>query len=247
MRLNRYLALCGLGSRRAVESLIVGDRVKINGEIAGLSTDVKDDDRIEVDGEHVHPEEKHEYLMLNKPPGYLCSRGDPQGRPTVYDLLPLEFRRLHYVGRLDMYSRGLLFLTSDGEWTALLTHPRHEVLRVYSVMTREPLMREDVEEILNGVEVEPGVIFKCEAVEPDGERNLFSLREGKKREIRRMLQALGHHVDDLQRIAFGGIQLGNLPEGKFRPLSPEEMKRLRKAVVMSSKPEPEFEEPDSED
>jgi 23S rRNA pseudouridine2605 synthase len=236
LRLNRYLALCGLGSRRAVEDFIRLGRVKINGTVAGLATEVKDGDRVEVDGGHVHPEEKHEYLLFNKPPGYLCSRGDPQGRPTIYDLLPLEFHRLHYVGRLDMYSRGLLFLTSDGEWTAVLTHPRHEVLRVYAVRTRHEISREDVRVMLGGIEVEPGVVFKCESVESDGDRFLVSLREGKKREIRRMLQAIGHHVEDLQRVAFGGIHLGNLPEGKFRPLSPEELTRLRKASVVAPRP-----------
>ncbi len=233
MRLNRYLALCGLGSRRAVESLITTDRVSINGTVAGLATEVKDNDQVEVDGKRVQPEEKHEYLLFNKPAGYLCSRGDPHGRPTVYDLLPLEFRRLHYVGRLDKDSRGLLFFTSDGEWTALLTHPRHEVLRVYAVHTRYELSREDVRDLLDGVEVEPGTVFKCVAVEPDGDGYLLSLREGKKREIRRLLQALGHHVEDLQRIAFGGVHLGSLPEGKFRPVSAEEMKRLYQASVQS--------------
>ena len=115
----------------------------------------------------------------------------------------------------------------------MLTHPRHEVLRVYGVSTRFPLSREDVRDLLNGVEVEPGVIFKCVAVEPDGNGYLLSLREGKKREIRRLLQALGHHVEDLQRIAFGGVHLGYVPEGKFRPLSPEEMKRLHQASLQT--------------
>ncbi len=231
MRLNRYLALCGLGSRRAVETLITAERIQVNGTVAKLATEVKDGDVVEFDGKRVQPEEKHEYLLFNKPAGYLCSRGDTHGRDTVYDLLPAEIHRLHYVGRLDKDSRGLLFFTSDGEWTALLTHPRHEVLRVYAVKTKKRFSREDVEDLLAGVEVEPGVVFKCVAVEPDGDRYLLSLREGKKREIRRLLSALHHYVLDLQRIAFGGIHLGNLPEGKFRPLSPEELKRLSQASI----------------
>jgi 23S rRNA pseudouridine2605 synthase len=102
MRLNRYLALCGLGSRRAVEDLIRFGRVQVNGEDAGLATSVGDADRVLVDGKSVRPEEKHTYLLFNKPAGYLSSRGDTHGRPTVYDLLPTELHRLHYVGRLDM-------------------------------------------------------------------------------------------------------------------------------------------------
>ncbi|HAO98446.1 MAG TPA: rRNA pseudouridine synthase [Fibrobacteres bacterium] len=228
MRLNRYLALCGLGSRRSVEGIIRFGRVTVNGEIAELSTEVGDSDRVAVDGKPVKAAEQHTYLLFNKPPGYLCSRGDTHDRETVYDLLPEKFHRLHYVGRLDRYSRGLLFFTSDGEWTLSLTHPRHGVLRVYAVRTRHELSREDADEMLHGIEIEPGVVFKCESIEPDDDYFLVSLREGKKREIRRMLQAIGHHVEDLQRIEFGGVKLGDLPEGRFRELTADELNRLAK-------------------
>ncbi len=227
MRLNRYLALCGLGSRRAVEDLIRAERVQINGTVAGLATEVNDGDRVEVDGKSARPEEEHFYLLLNKPAGYLCSRGDTHDRRTVYDLLPPVLHRLHYVGRLDMYSRFLLFFTSDGEWTASLTHPSHGVLRVYAVTTRDRLSREDLDLLLEGVEVEPGIVFKCAAVKETPKGYRLSLREGKKREIRRLLSALGHRVTDLKRIEFGGIQLGDLPEGEFRELSKDEAESIK--------------------
>jgi 23S rRNA pseudouridine2605 synthase len=229
MRLNRYLALCGLGSRRAVEDLIRFGRVQINGSEAGLATDVTDTDRVEVDGKSVRPEEKHSYLLFNKPAGYLCSRGDTHGRPTVYDLLPPELHRLHYVGRLDKDSRGLLFFTSDGELTASLTHPSHGVLRIYEVDTEYRLTQQDMELLLEGVEVEDGVTLKCASVRETPRGYQIGLREGKKREIRRLLYALNHRVVDLKRIEFGGVKLGDLPEGDFRELSPEELRRLRPA------------------
>jgi len=233
MRLNRYLALCGLGSRRAVEDLIRFGRVQVNGTKAGLATDVGDTDRVEVDGKPVRPEEKHTYLLFNKPAGYLCSRGDTHGRSTVYDLLPSELHRLHYVGRLDKNSRGLLFFTSDGELTASLTHPSHGVLRVYEVETEYRLTDQDMELLLEGVEVEDGVVLKCAAVRETARGYEIGLREGKKREIRRLLYALNHRVVDLKRVEFGGVELGDLPEGEFRELSPEELKRLRPASTPS--------------
>ena len=227
MRLNRYLALCGLGSRRAVEDFIRFGRIKVNGEIAGLATAVLETDRVELDGKPIHKPEEHAYYLFNKPIGYVCSRGDTHGRETVYDLLPPDLQSLHYVGRLDMDSRGLLFFTDDGELTARLTHPSHEVLRVYRVYTVDRLSEQDMEDLREGVEVEPGVILKCAEIEsmPDGYR--LCLREGKKREIRRLLQALGHRVTDLQRVAFGGVELGTLPEGKFRKLTLKEIELLR--------------------
>ncbi len=227
MRLNRYLAQCGLGSRRSVEELIRSGRVAVGGAVAGLGTSVNEGDRVEVDGRPVSPAEGHRYILFNKPPGYVCSRGDTHGRPTVYDLLPEEFRSLHYVGRLDLDSRGLLFFTDDGDFTLHLTHPRNRIPRVYAVRTRMVLSDEDIQDLLGGVEVEPGVTFACAAVETTKTGYRLTLTEGKKREIRRLLRALGHTVVDLKRIAFGGVRLGDLPEGKWRELAKEEVELLR--------------------
>jgi 23S rRNA pseudouridine2605 synthase len=228
VRLNKYLAQCGLGSRRSVEDLIRQGRVAVNGERAELGTPVNEGDAVSVDGKAVSAVSTHTYILFNKPPGYVCSRGDTHGRPTVYDLLPPELQNLHYVGRLDLDSRGLLFFTDDGDFTLKLTHPRQGVPRVYAVRTRHPLSEEDVQDLLGGVEVEPGVVFHCAAVEitsAGGYR--LTLTEGKKREIRRLLHALHHHVIDLKRIAFGDVRLGDVPEGKWRNLTEEEVETLK--------------------
>ena len=230
MRINRYLALCGLGSRRAAEDLIRAGRVAVGGEPAALGMRVEEGDRVTVDGKSVVPAETHAYIMLNKPPGYVCSRGDTHGRPTVYDLLPAEHQNLHYVGRLDLDSRGLLFFTSDGDFTLRLTLPSSGVRRVYAVRTRHVLSDEDIQSLLGGIEVEPGVVFACAAVETTKTGYRLTLTEGKKREIRRLLRALGHHVIDLKRVAFGPVRLGELPEGRWRPLEDDEVGALRAAA-----------------
>jgi 23S rRNA pseudouridine2605 synthase len=227
MRINRYLALCGLGSRRSVEDLIHFGRVTVNGERAVLGMPVTEADDVRLDDKPVKPGERHDYILFNKPPGYVCSRGDTHGRPTVYDLLPPEYQNLHYVGRLDMDSRGLLFFTSDGDLTLKLTHPRSGVPRVYAVRTRHPLSDDDIQALLGGVEVEPGVVFACKAVETTKTGYRLTLTEGKKREIRRLLHALHHHVIDLKRVAFGPITLGDVPEGKWRVLGEEEVEELK--------------------
>jgi 23S rRNA pseudouridine2605 synthase len=227
MRINRYLALCGLGSRRSVEDLIQFGRITINGECAVLGMPVTEADDVRMDGKPVKPGATHQYILFNKPPGYVCSRGDTHGRPTVYDLLPQEYQTLHYVGRLDLDSRGLLFFTSDGDLTLKLTHPSNGVPRVYAVRTKQPLSDEDIQDLLGGVEVEPGVVFACAEVESTQTGYRLTLTEGKKREIRRLLHALRHHVIDLKRVAFGPVRLGDVPEGRFRILNSEEVEALK--------------------
>ncbi len=234
MRLNRYLAWCGLGSRRAVEQLIRAGRVRVNGEDADLAQAVVDGDRVEVDEKPVYPPSEPVYGMLNKPVGVLCSRGDTHGRTTVYHLLPKDWRALHSVGRLDRDSRGLLLFTNDGALTQGLTHPRHGVLRTYAVRTAAPLSEDDQRRLRQGVEVEPGVIFQCATLRLGNEGFELGLREGKKREIRRLLASLGHRVVDLRRIAFGGVELGNLPEGASRLLSRDEVEILRQAAALDA-------------
>jgi 23S rRNA pseudouridine2605 synthase len=227
MRLNRYLALCGLGSRRSVEDLIRFGRITVNGTPAELGMHVTEADDVRYDDKPVKPGATHTYILFNKPPGYVCSRGDTHGRPTVYDLLPPEMQTLHYVGRLDLDSRGLLFFTDDGDLTMKLTHPSNAVPRVYAVRTKQPLSEEDIQDLLGGVEVEPGVVFACAEVETTQTGYRLTLLEGKKREIRRLLHALRHHVIDLKRVAFGPIRLGQVPEGRFRMLELDEVEALQ--------------------
>lgn len=227
LRLNRYLALCGFGSRRGVEDLIRNGEVTVNGETAtDLGRRVGEGDKVAVNGKPARPPREHVYVALNKPAGYLCSRTDPFGRPTIYDLLPQDYLRLHYVGRLDYQSRGLILLTSDGDWTQGLTHPSHEVPRTYLVQTAAPLSPRDADELVEGVLIGPEETARAVSAQPAGEGWEITLQEGKKREIRRMLEVLDHKVIDLQRIRFGGLELGKLPEGEFRLLSRAEIARL---------------------
>jgi 23S rRNA pseudouridine2605 synthase len=227
MRINRYLALCGFGSRRAVEDLIVGGAVKVGGEIVyDLSRQIGDGEKVQVLGKPAVPPKAHEYVMLNKPKGYLCSATDPFDRPTIYRLMPEGFRKLHYVGRLDYNSRGLIMLTNDGGLTHTLLHPSQEVPRTYRVWTRKPLAKKDIKTLLSGVDIGFENDAVAVSITPREDHTEIVLKEGKNREIRRMLEVVGYRVVDLQRIRFGALELGDLPEGKYRRLDASEIARL---------------------
>jgi 23S rRNA pseudouridine2605 synthase len=226
-RINRYLAQCGFGSRRAVEELVRAGAVTIDGEVVtDLSRRVEEGRKVEVRGKAAAPPEGKVYAMLNKPAGYLCSRSDPAGRPIIYDLLSKDLDHLHYIGRLDFQSRGLLLLTTDGELTHRLLHPSYEVPRTYRVWTRRELAAEEIQGLLRGVEIEPGQTARPTSLRRVRDHYEIVLKEGKKREIRRMLEVFQHKVVDLQRIRFGGLGLGDLPEGEFRRLKPSEIALL---------------------
>lgn len=226
-RINRYLALCGFGSRRAVEDLVRNGEVTVDGKtVTDLSHKVEEGQKVAVRGKAAKPPKTHVYGVLNKPAGYLCSATDPYGRPTIYDLLRSEHTRLHYVGRLDYQSRGLLILTTDGELTQRLLHPSHGVPRTYLIKTHTPFKEAEMRTLRNGVEIGEGVVAKAVSARRVGDWAELVLKEGKNREIRRMLEVLGHKVLDLQRIRFGGLELGDLPEGEFRLLEAPEITRL---------------------
>jgi pseudouridine synthase len=227
VRINRYLALCGFGSRRAVEELVRAGAVTVDGKpVTDLAFQVEEGRKVAVRGRPARPPETHVYGVLNKPAGYLCSATDPYGRPTIYDLLREEHSRLHYVGRLDYQSRGLLILTTDGELTQKLLHPSHEVPRTYRIRTHVPFRESELRVLREGVEIGEGILAKAVSARKTQEGAEIVLKEGKNREIRRMLEVLGHKVIDLQRIRFGGLELGDLPEGAFRLLEPDEIARL---------------------
>ncbi len=227
MRINRYLALCGFGSRRAVENLILAGVVTVDGEtVRDLGRQVSEGAKVKVEGKPAKPPAEHEYVLLHKPAGYLCSATDPFGRPTIYDLLPEKFRKLHYVGRLDFNSRGLLILTNDGGLTHTLLHPSSAIHRTYKVWTRKPMTEKELLRLSKGVDIgEEELALPVSLKELDDHVEIV-LREGKNREIRRMLEVLDHKVVDLQRIRFGGLGLGDLPEAEFRHLSAPEIARL---------------------
>lgn len=231
MRINRYLALCGFGSRRAVEDLVRSGQVRVDGKIVtDLAFQVEEGVKVSVAGKTAQPPKEHVYGVLNKPRGYLCSATDPFGRPTIYDLLRSEHSRLHYVGRLDFQSRGLLILTTDGELTQRLLHPSHGVPRTYRVVARSPFHETELQALRDGVEIGEGIQARAVSARKTAEGAEIILKEGKNREIRRMLEVLGHKVVDLQRIRFGGLELGDLPEGEFRLLTAAEIARLHGKV-----------------
>jgi 23S rRNA pseudouridine2605 synthase len=235
MRLNRYLAACGLGSRRSCEQLIGEGRVFLNGEeVRDLATQVGASDEVVVDGRKVKAQVETT-LILNKPPGFLCTRHDELEDPrreagireTVYALLPAHFQALHYVGRLDKDSEGLLILTNSGELTEKLTHPRFGVEKEYLVaLDRVFRGEEDRQQLLKGMMIEGGFAkaVGVDVVEP--RVVALTLTQGIKRQIRLMFEALGYRVQRLQRVRIGAFTAPELKSGRWRLLSAAEAKQL---------------------
>ncbi len=242
MRLNRFLAAAGLGSRRACEALITEGRVLLNGQpCTVLATAVQPKDSVKVDGRLVQAE-RSAYVLLNKPTGYLSTRTDPRQRRTVFDLLPADFPRLFHVGRLDQDSEGLLLLTNDGDLAMRLTHPRYKVDKEYEVVLDRPFDMTLGEKLRAGifipVEMENGapprrLRAKAEALYRINPHTLkVILRQGLKRQIRLMFSELGYNVRRLQRTRLGTLQLGSLKPGEWRFLEPREV-----TLLLSPRPE----------
>ncbi|WP_244363654.1 pseudouridine synthase [Thermus brockianus] len=228
MRLQVFLARAGVASRRKAEALIQQGFVRVNGEVARLGQKVGPQDLVEVAGQRVALPERV-VLALHKPKGYTTTRFDPHAAKTVYELLP-DIPGLHPVGRLDRDSEGLLLLTNDGELTFRLTHPRYGVVKVYRVWTERGTLPEAVcRRLLKGVLLEDGPA-QALACRPAPGGALLTLGEGRKREVRRMLKAVGYPVRRLLRVQVGPIRLGDLPPGTWRRLSPEEEKALLRQV-----------------
>ena len=228
IRLQKFLANAGVASRRKAEELIAAGRVVVNGQVVtelGVKVD-PDSDQVAVDGRRIESAELT-WIMLHKPRGYVCTRDDPQGRPTIYDLLPESLHSLFYVGRLDVDSEGLLLLTNAGDAAHRLLHPSFRVPRVYDVLVNGAVSEETVHRLQTGVELDDGPA-RAESVKILGDSRLrLMLREGRKREVRRMLQKIGHKVQRLKRISYGPVELGKLPEGKWRQLSNAEVAKLK--------------------
>ncbi len=233
-RLQKVMAAAGIASRRASEVLISAGRVTINGEVASLGDRVDVDvDVVEVDGERVIVDTTLRYLMLNKPQGVVSTTSDPEGRPTVMDLVNLD-ERLYPVGRLDQDTEGLLLLTNDGELANRLLHPSFGVERTYLALVPGPIRRDVLRRLQDGVELDDGLARpkRLRVVEEHRGKALVELvmTEGRKREVRRMLAAVGLPVERLARVAFGGVELGDLRQGKWRFLDRPEIARLHAAV-----------------
>jgi pseudouridine synthase len=232
IRINRFLALCGIASRRAADELVRAGRVKVNGQVVSqLATRVDpDEDVVEFDGKPIRPQERTVYVLLNKPVGYITTAKDERKRPTVLDLVRVP-QRLFPVGRLDADTEGALLLTNDGVLAYRLAHPRYGVKKVYHVVTDKPVKAEDLEQLRRGVVIETGPTSPCEARYLRGPRTIeLVIHEGKKRQVRRMFKALGYRVEKLRRTSIGGVSLGDLPVGQWRYLTEEEVARLRRQV-----------------
>lgn len=230
MRINKYLAQCGVASRRECDRLIAEGKVTVNGRPAGLGDDVSDGDNIKVEGRPVSVK-KNEYYLLHKPKGYLCTVSDDKGRKTVMDILGDGVGRVYPVGRLDYDSEGLLILTTDGELAQHLTHPSNEVPKTYLVKVEGRLTEADLNPIRSGIEIDGYVTKKCRAhiveTNKDYTKVELVLREGKNREIRKMFAAIGREVTLLKRTKVGELTLRGLDRGAFRKLTPAEVEYLK--------------------
>jgi 23S rRNA pseudouridine2605 synthase len=226
-RLQVFLAHAGVASRRAGEALIQAGRVTVNGEVIRvLGPRVSPDDRVEVDGRVVRPEERMHYLALNKPAGYICASSDPQGRPLALELLSPLKERLYSVGRLDLRSSGLIIFTNDGEFAARLGHPGSQIEKEYLVESTVPVSGEAVAEFLAGVLID-GEWYRAKRIERLGRKSIrVVLIEGKNREIRRVFSHFHLHAEKLMRIRIGPVVLGALAEGASRPLTKRELEEL---------------------
>ena len=230
MRLGKYLAHAGVASRRAAEQLIAGGRVTVGGaQVTDPARDVDETSKVAVNGVPVAPERREVYA-LNKPAGVVSTAKDTHGRPTVVELIDSELR-LYPVGRLDADTTGLILLSNDGELADRLTHPRYGVKKTYRVKVKPPLVGERALRALReGVQLEDGRTAPARVRRAGPGVIELTISEGKKRQVRRMCEAVGHHVAGLERIAFGPLRLDGLAEGASRRLTANEIERLREAT-----------------
>ncbi|MDR1972494.1 MAG: rRNA pseudouridine synthase [Treponema sp.] len=228
VRLQVYLAHAGLASRRGAEKLISAGRVQVNGEVISvLGEKVTAADRVLLDGRPVRPESRFRYLALHKPPGYICSSYDPQGRPLALKLLPPEIgERLYSIGRLDLASSGLILFTNDGDFAAAVSHPSSGIEKEYLVEASGPIPDSVVSAFAGGLVVE-GRRYRARKIEKTGPKSLrVCLVEGKNREIRRVFSHFHLHPLRLHRVRIGPVPLGDLAPGESRPLEAAEIQAL---------------------
>ena len=232
-RLQKYLANCGVASRRKCEEYILQGKVKVNGEIiTELGTKINPEkDVIEFENKKVKENTKYVYILLNKPIGYVTTADDQFGRDTVLDLVKVK-ERIVPVGRLDMYTSGALILTNDGDFVYKVTHPKHEIEKTYTVTVKGIVQNSEVEKLRQGVQIEDYItkpakvkILKTD-VEKDISRLEITIHEGKNRQVRKMCEAVGRKVLALHRSKIGNIAVKDLELGKWRYLTPKEVERL---------------------
>lgn len=236
VRINKFLAQCGLGSRRECDKKISAGHISVNGKIVtelGLKID-SENDIVLYDGKSVEQVNKKYYIAYHKKPGTVATKSDPEKRETVFDALQkegLDASILNYIGRLDMYSEGLLLFTNDGELIHALTHPKFHIKKVYLISTDKKLSENDITKMVEeGIE-DDGQLLRAGAIRAKddlkGNWVEVDLYEGKNRQIRRMFAAVGYTILKLKRIQFGGVKLRDLPAGKYRELQEREIKNLK--------------------
>ena len=235
-RLQKYMASCGVASRRKCEEIIAEGRVKVNGVTvreAGLKIQ-PGKDRVTVDGKEIIPANKPVYIMLNKPVGYVSTVRDQFMRPTVLDLVKGVKGRIYPVGRLDYDSEGLILLTNDGNFAYGLTHPRHKVDKTYMVVVQGRPDRIEIDRIRSGVEIDGRMTspadIRVESVQGNKTTFRVVIHDGRNRQVRRMFEAIGYTVVSLKRTGIGKLQLGTLAPGKWRLLEDREVKDLYKEI-----------------
>lgn len=235
-RLQKIIAMRGYCSRRIAEKLITNGKVKVNGQVVTeLGAKFPIDCELEVEGKNLlaaKSTDEYVYLAVNKPLGFICTTSDPQGRKLVTDLVPPKYGRVFPVGRLDINSEGLIFLTNDGEFSNLLMHPSSAPSKIYRVKIDSSLTRDQEEELKHGIMLEDGMTAPCELkrmeIFASGVTYEITLHEGKNREIRRMMDYFGKKVINLTRIQIGPIAMGNLHKGSYVVLPPAVVNRIKK-------------------
>ena len=226
MRINKYIAACGVCSRRKAEEYILSGRLRINDMVVSiLSADVKENDEVFLDEKKIELENKYVYLMLNKPRGYVTTNNEQFGRKCTLDLIK-ENVRVYPIGRLDMDTEGLLLFTNDGEFANMLTHPKNKIEKTYIVTTNTFVTNENVETLKKGVDI-GGYVTKEAKVKKIGEKKIkIIISEGKNRQVRKMCSAVGLEVVNLKRVQISSLKLGNLACGKYRYLTKDEIRKF---------------------
>ena len=237
MRINKYIASCGLASRRRAEEYVLSKQVLVNGlVVTDLSYQVQDGDVVSVCGKNISLVEDKEYYLLNKPLGYLCTAHDDRGRKTIFDLMKNVKTRLFPVGRLDYNTQGMILLTNDGEFANYMMHPKNEMTKTYRIKTKHPLTEKQISMIEHGVDVGEFVTGQA-AVTNVGQDDsgkyytLITIHEGKNREIRRIFEKFGLQILELTRVKIGSYELGDLPIGKYKKLNKNDLDKIMKPMI----------------
>ena len=236
IRINKYIARAGVCSRRKADELIEKGLVKVNGAVVTeLGTRVKESDEVEVNGRSISPR-GHVYILVNKPKDTITTTDDPHDRETVMGLIALpeeEKRGLFPVGRLDRDTTGVLLVTNDGDLAHRLMHPRYEITKLYRVRTKRPMKPHELDQLRKGVELEDGMAAADQAayVNPPDHREVgLSIHEGRNRQVRRMFEALGHEIAQLERVNYAGLTAEDIRPGKWRRLREHEIRQLHRQV-----------------